>query len=305
MSLVFFTDGQDTCNTPEIVNKKLEELADFIKKTTIFSETHTIGFTADHDALLLSRITTIGKDHGTFQYCKTSKDIPMCVDSVAGLIGGQSFSAKIKIPGRSEVIDLELEEGTRDGEGKEFDTLFYVKEEGITKGSTFELVVNVDTQNVSQSINYDDIPIDEEGKVGVLTLQLGLIKSEVHKLVKEATNLKLDKKVDGSAIESLIKRLEREELALETYLKDLGKGLKTSQRKDIYPLAQEVRDQIIEFYAALRSLQKGQISNDAIASLNALAYKGITKKGLQKKLDKRTQQNVNLINDVYEKVSKV
>jgi len=39
--------------------------------------------------------------------------------------------------------------------------------------------------------------------------------------------------------------------------------------------------------------------------LNALAYRNITKKGLQKKLDQRTQNNVNLINDVYSKITNI
>jgi len=303
--VIFFTDGQDTCDEERVIGENLNNLASYIKKTTAFSETHTIGFTSSHDALLLSKITTIGKNTGTFQYCKSSVDIPMCVDSIAGLIGGQTITAHVILPGSTERVPLELEESTKEGDDREFETLFFVKKEILDKGSEFDLAINVDSEKIFQSVKFADVKMDEEGKMGILTLQIGLIKSEVNKLVKEATNMKFDKQFDPKVLESILKRLDKEEQNLDNTLKDLGKGLKTSHRKDIYPLAQEVREQIIEFYAALRGFQKGQISNDAIANLNALAYKGITKKGLQKKLDKRTQQNVNLINDVYEKVNKI
>ena len=85
----------------------------------------------------------------------------------------------------------------------------------------------------------------------------------------------------------------------------VGKRLKTSQRKDIFPLIQEIREMVTEFYSILKVMQFGQIDNDVIASLNALAYRNITKKGLQKKLDQRTQNNVNLINDVYSKITNI
>ena len=54
----------------------------------------------------------------------------------------------------------------------------------------------------------------------------------------------------------------------------------------------------------MKDFQSGQINNDKVASLNALAYRKMAKKGLQKKLDVRTQNNVGVINNVYEKVKK-
>ena len=50
LCIVFFTDGQDTVDTPEKVQTHLLDLAQCIQQNSGFSETHTIGFTADHDA---------------------------------------------------------------------------------------------------------------------------------------------------------------------------------------------------------------------------------------------------------------
>ena len=64
----------------------------------------------------------------------------------------------------------------------------------------------------------------------------------------------------------------------------------------------EVRELVAEFYSLLKDLQSGYMTNDKIASLNALAYRKMAKKGLQKKMDVRTQNNVSVINKVYEVV---
>ncbi len=57
-----------------------------------------------------------------------------------------------------------------------------------------------------------------------------------------------------------------------------------------------------EFYSKLKEFQSGQINNDKVAALNAMAYRKVTKKGLQRKLDARTANNVGVINKAYDVV---
>ena len=63
---MFFTDGEDGS-----AMAALEGLRTFIKGCEQ-TEFHTIGFTQNHNVHLLTELTKIGKNPGTFQYCKDS-----------------------------------------------------------------------------------------------------------------------------------------------------------------------------------------------------------------------------------------
>ncbi len=85
VKVIFFTDGEDGS-----AKGHLAGLGEFFKGVSQ-SEFHTIGFRENHDVDLLSKITTLGSKPGTFQYCKESKDIQTCVESIAGLIACANF----------------------------------------------------------------------------------------------------------------------------------------------------------------------------------------------------------------------
>ncbi len=53
---------------------------------------------------------------------------------------------------------------------------------------------------------------------------------------------------------------------------------------------QDCKTKTFNFMEVLRSTQ-GKIPNAQIAKLNDLAYKGVTKRGMQKKLDERSLKN--------------
>jgi hypothetical protein len=73
--VIFFTDGQDTSNgwhvgraTPQHVMDSLNNLRQFISTRSGTSEVHTVGFTGDHDAYLLSEITKVRKKKEIYFY---------------------------------------------------------------------------------------------------------------------------------------------------------------------------------------------------------------------------------------------
>jgi hypothetical protein len=181
----------------------------------------------------------------------------------------------------------------------------------LTENKSVDLCVTVGNSKHVTTFQCDDIKEDEDSRVQLEAMKLGHIKSSVEALIKDGSRMQSefkDKKGTdefGIQLKGLVEKVEIEEEKLNEFIGSVTKGLKTSQRKDIYPMIQEIRDLAKEFYAVLKVMQYGQIDNDLIASLNALAYRNITKKGLQKKLDKRTQKNVNLINDVYGNISKI
>ena len=72
ISIIFFTDGCDTCNNMSVILDSLEKLKKVIAKQSIVSRFLTIGFTSEHDATFLNRIAQAGTDLGNFFYVNTS-----------------------------------------------------------------------------------------------------------------------------------------------------------------------------------------------------------------------------------------
>lgn len=105
--------------------------------------------------------------------------------------------------------------------------------------------------------------------------------------------------INKELLNELVKEVESynaklDELSIE------GNKMATKQKKEFFPQLFETKDLVAEFYAKLKDFQSGQINNDKVAALNALAYRKVTKKGLQRKLDARTQNNVGVINKAYD-----
>jgi len=70
-------------------------------------------------------------------------------------------------------------------------------------------------------------------------------------------------------------------------------------KKEILAEIQDCKDKTFNFMEVLRSTQ-GKIPNAQIAKLNDLAYKGVKKRGMQKKLDERALKNEQF----YKKLTK-
>ena len=74
ISVIFFTDGQDTCNERKAINASMEEMKKTLNKKEITSRFLTIGFTNEHDAGFLNMIAQAGSDLGNFFFVNTEKD---------------------------------------------------------------------------------------------------------------------------------------------------------------------------------------------------------------------------------------
>ena len=70
LTVLFFTDG---CGSYK--QSDLDSLAKDIKNLKYNCVVHTIGFSEEHDAVLLSNLTRIGSTLGTFQFVENYNDI--------------------------------------------------------------------------------------------------------------------------------------------------------------------------------------------------------------------------------------
>ncbi len=56
ISVIFFTDGQDTCNNKSVITASLQKMKKNLADKQITSRFLTIGFTSSHDAGFLNEI---------------------------------------------------------------------------------------------------------------------------------------------------------------------------------------------------------------------------------------------------------
>lgn len=75
ITVIFFTDGQDTCNSNKVVAKALEETQnDLARNEQLKSRFLTIGFSQDHDAVFMNKIAQAGVELGNFFFIDTRLD---------------------------------------------------------------------------------------------------------------------------------------------------------------------------------------------------------------------------------------
>lgn len=298
VKVIFFTDGEDGS-----AKASVGYLKDFFKKVPL-SEFHTIGFRENHDVDLLNTITTIGSRPGTFQYCKESKDIQTCVESISGLIACASFVNAILIKGKEET-NLELDaHHDEESKVKEYRTTLFYDLESIPDGQ-LKIKFQAGSTDLIYSIKLKDLKVLDEGNTNPVFLRLYFIKHRIGECLQQALKLRNDKgNLDKELCDNLVQEVLKNNKKLDELNEEAAK-LSTKEKKEFFPQLFETKDLITEFYSKLKDIQSGLINNDKVAALNALAYRKVTKKGLQRKLDARTQNNVGVINKAYDTVKEL
>ncbi|KAF0507906.1 actin-binding protein ipp-like [Gigaspora margarita] len=82
LAIIFFTDGNDN----SLNERNKNHLKEALSKVPYGTEVHSIGFTKDHDARLLSWLTKCGSKAGNFLYVKTSDEIQNMLDTTLPLL---------------------------------------------------------------------------------------------------------------------------------------------------------------------------------------------------------------------------
>ncbi|KAG0347481.1 hypothetical protein BG005_000130 [Podila minutissima] len=320
LSLFFFTDGADgDIGAQRLAKVELEQL---LKKTPHLESTvHTFGFTASHDASLLSWLTSTGTNSGCFQYIRESRDIEASMVTTMDLIGDNAMQAQRKVE-----IAL-VDEGQEGAEPKTEDWITVKLEVDGFSGST---VVRDRVYNGSKIVwreheaaesttmtatNRANIVRDmsvkwlsEEDMDRVLGMTT-FIQYELLRLVEAINTI-------GSSRKSAQEK--RDELLVidtetEAYSRALGALMFASARNKI----KAVREPCMEACQRTKSLlqsflslkadahKQGTISNTSLATFNSLAYGGITEAKLKAKLDSRAGKNTALFADIDTKVAEI
>ncbi|KAJ3427699.1 inter-alpha-trypsin inhibitor heavy chain family member [Anaeramoeba flamelloides] len=338
LSIVFFTDGQDNHDQTKgkvKINKSLEILSESISTKFSTSELHSLGFTRDHDAVLMNKITSIGSNQGIFQYISSSEEIEQCTETLSSvIINSSNLSAKLTQNGKvlQKILlenyvpeeEEEIEENEKENE-KENENEKEKEKEDEDEEEDPELLLNEQNNknNYEKYIAYLFVPIIQKNDKYHIVLTSGTINTEVlldlqkEESINDKKQIIISFRFFRSTLMKLSERLTspnvtKKELlvmkeTVDTFDKETNKMLKSIQkfkRKDkqtLFPQCQDLKNYIIKFHELLAlALTSKVLTNEQIATLNSLAYRGITKNRLKKKLDKRVQSNV----DLFEKIDK-
>ncbi len=236
ISVIFFTDGQDTCNEKKAIKASMDEMEKAINKREITSRFLTIGFTKDHDALFLNSIAQAGSDLGNFFYIDTENEgyaeqIQDCLQSSLqmaqqeeGLIlkfstGAKSGERKVVLVKTLEAVDDEADEDDPQGgrvkkeleEVKIHDLLYDFTQTVFFKEDEFEVLTG-----------FLQLP---DGSQAAINLEKTLVTDPSPEVQARASVQLINKLIFDAIQEAQQDKRKRSNLEMYEYVKDLDKEL--------------------------------------------------------------------------------
>uniref|UniRef100_A0A6B2KX13 VWFA domain-containing protein n=1 Tax=Arcella intermedia TaxID=1963864 RepID=A0A6B2KX13_9EUKA len=286
IGVIFFSDGQDTSDqSPDKIHlsRAFQLLKNSLTRNQIASEVHSLGFTAEHDAVLLGKIATLGTTQGTFQYLPTTAEIKPAIENIVSLIQGEKAVSYLSIEKEGQLHKIPI---FLDKDGKGF---LLLKQSDIESGTismvlndlTFPLKAIPLAQNNSQEVELEIVYVRE--KTGQLKdILLGSPSKEVLTQIS-AKAKELDDLLDASLKKCFkLMRLERKKCVAEVM---------------------ETKKVVFEFSNLLSAAISNTLTNEKIASFTNLAYKAtITKNNIKKQLANRIGNNAALFDELDNKI---
>ena len=301
LCIIFLSDGQ--AEKLHELEPHLTDLKQFFQANTNSCETHALGFSRDHDAMVLTAVANAGTSQGTFQYIQSSSEIQNALDAVSGFFGQSSFGAFIKYPGLEKPAKIVFEESTYTPEsgGKVWDGFTFIDlspEKFAEIKDKIEIKIKQKEHEEIHRLN------PEEGKIENDAARIKLTLQSMNFDLKKITEKLTTQKFSQEEAEQLNIKINDYRKKLDDCTRDVFK-VKIAEREPLFNLIQDLNEYISTFQNLIRSNFINQLSNENIAQLNSLAYREVTRKALLKKLDKRAHKSVPIINEAFEKVKQI
>ncbi|KAJ6250829.1 hypothetical protein M0813_15645 [Anaeramoeba flamelloides] len=369
--IIFLTDGEDTSDCSEgkpLLHRAMNKLYNTLQKQGTCSEVHSIGFTRNHDAVLMNEIAQIGTNQGTFSYVPNSEKIESTILNISTMIkNGSSILGKFKVNSKFNQninfiqIDKEkklqienlLEEEKKEEEQEKKEENKIVKN-SISDNKSLKNQLSKDFKNENENENkkenenknenktrkkntnekieyfYADLflpKITEEDFVSIEIIcdhkdflfeiepiqinkpkTIRLIDLKLQRIRKRIMKL-TDTLVNKNSSEEELKPIKKETDQLDQTLNEIKKvvfRMKKKERSEFIGRIYHLKEYMVKFYELLSlAISNEYLTNHQIASLNSLAYKSIIKSKLKKKLDKRSQKNIEMFQEMDEKILKI
>lgn len=303
LTVLFLTDGNDTCNDPEKVTAELENLKTFLNKNEITSRFFTIGLSSEHDAVLLSNIATAGSDLGNFFYVDYSEEnettnyktvIKECLIKTFDMgIPGNSLTASIMFGETTKRLPLspvEKEEEKESDNSEKEPSSDLVYQGTIILESLPEGQLELQLLAQEHSFFIEPEKLENPDISQILNTEIGIINKVFFDLIQKVVNGSFLSADESKKIYEKIGVLDQRVSEM------IEQGFKIKNRimrKAVIKSCQNFKDKCHTVIATLREviLSNKTIDLAKIAKLNDLAYKAIRSKGLKKKLDERALRN--------------
>lgn len=292
---IFLTDGDSKDSHLEAAMEAFKQ--EVIPLVTSF-EIHCIGIGTDFDSAFVSQLTALGTKEGSIQDCRTSAHLKTCIDNIGYLLQTLSFQAYVQYGDANYIVDL-----------------WEIGDDRYTGALSLD-VQEVDPQKLKvyyMDKEKQEVSIDFQYKLSLEPLDItsatiGHVRAA---LLKACATV--------SAISGLpVPERDREIVCLQEMNVEFDAALATCEapvrkiksrqlRSELMGEFLSVRDVQAKFVGALAALKTGTISNEVLAQFASTAYrhvieKGRLRQGLQKKLDTKIQQNVDVYKADMEKV---
>lgn len=286
---VWLTDGQDNKGLSSLI-VQMEKFREEMEMNGVSIAVHTIGFSPDHDASLLTKLSQSGTRPGSFQYVPPGGRIPVAVNNVYELAFVSTTWARIVAPSKVYKIDIEKE-----GED----------DQAVLKGLVY----------ISEN-DLEDCKVEIHRGETIELYELGTFRAEAKdfkELVLLVTNFISNKiiqilEVSGEKaaghlreIRPLIEEMDRR---IEGLIQECRK-FRAFFRKQMQPYFSATKDLLHQYYTTLRESVGPQISNIQLASLNNLAHKNSLKRNLEKKIAREFGRNLDNLNESESKIEEI
>lgn len=289
--VMFLSDGQDNDGLPKLI-PFMEKFKDTIVKNNLTSSIHTIGFSDDHDAKLLTAITTYGTKAGTFQYLARDGRIPVAVNNATEFLyqtsmWGQYLGAN-KVVSKLEITDDENNPKIHFG-------MVFMRENDLGEGKVEIFYKGEKTEYILDMQRTDKLELEDTVHVFTSFISntvLSILDKRTQKLLKQDEALLWAEKIG---------KIDKQ---LDEIIADIKKQ-RSLQRKQMMPFCLQAKDLISEFYAILKTNVAEDISNIKLAQLNRLAYQNILQRSLLKKINKRVGENAGMLQEIDQEINKI
>eukprot|EP01022_Parablepharisma_sp_SALTPOND_P033514 TRINITY_DN88898_c0_g1_i1.p1 TRINITY_DN88898_c0_g1~~TRINITY_DN88898_c0_g1_i1.p1 ORF type:complete len:1026 (-),score=139.68 TRINITY_DN88898_c0_g1_i1:22-3099(-) len=290
--IVFITDGQDASGTDNL-KKSMEDFQKFLNVKGYKCAIHAIGVGEGHDATLLTNILRYGSTAGTFQYVANSQDIERAVTNLQGVMEVCTVSGTLHV-GKETKYKVNLDTIEEEG-GKKVKGVVYLKEEETTQDLSLEAHVGKEEHAV-----YKVVAEREEKPMS--PAQFGdFVRDRVVGIIDVLKN----GKISEEQRKDFVKLIQTIDAKVDEMLEGLRKR-PTIERKKLMPTCLELKELTTEFYAVLRQdLSASGLGNLTLAKLNDVVYRGVLQRRLAKKLNKRFEHNVGMMEKIDQDVEKL
>ncbi|GBB83275.1 hypothetical protein RclHR1_01000031 [Rhizophagus clarus] len=266
LAIIFFTDGQDTSNNLETAKS---ELATALMGTSYSTEVHSIGFTKDHDAKLLSWLTKCGRKEGNFLYIKSSDEIVVKMKTTLQLLESSYKTLYVKIG------DEKPRPANFDDQGVA--VLILDGDASIVEGKEVKILENL-KENKEKYI-FESLPNQIPANDPMATqLIIFLIQREIIRLTNEISNFEDDDASKSERFNQILIEVNAYEEQLNTI-----SSRKSSINSIIIQQCLDIKSTVLKFKDVLSEGLMGTLTNEKIAIINDLAYRNI----VQQKITKR------------------